>query len=341
MSTRNSPKYISLYTSLSVTAVVLLMTLLAGIELWLLSIIVLITFLTAFFTFNFFIEKFIYRKIKVIYKNVHRLKTQHLQAEEGFVDPLTEVQNEVFAWAKERRDEIASLKKQENFRRDFVGNISHELKTPIFNVQGYIHTLLDGAMNDPAVNERFLKKAAKSADRMAELVEGLTAINNLESGSLDMDMTTFNIRELIDDAFDSLEYQAGKRTVQLTFKHGAENSGIVRADESQIKQVLINLLMNAIKYGKKNGEVRCGIYDMDQNYLIEVTDDGEGIPEEHLSRLFERFYRVDSSRSRDEGGSGLGLAIVKHIVENHGQGINVSSTVGVGTTFGFTLEKVK
>jgi len=339
MTNWNSPKKISLYASLVVSLVPGLLVLVSGAQWFVVALALILTFLTAFFTFNFYLEKFIYRKIKVIYKNIHRLKTEHLNNEEEVLDPLTEVQNEVFAWAKERRDEIALLKKQETFRREFIGNISHELKTPIFNIQGYIHTLLDGALNDPAVNKRFLEKAAKGADRMAELVQGLTSINNLESGSANLNLVTFNIRDLIDEVYDSLEFQAQKAKVKLGLKAGSEKAGMVYADKSQIKQVLTNLLVNAIKYGNSGNIVNCGIYDMHENYLIEVSDNGDGIPQEHLPRLFERFYRVDRGRSREKGGSGLGLAIVKHIVESHGQSISVRSKVGSGTTFGFTLEK--
>lgn len=339
MSSVTSPRHIAFYSSAIASSLTGLTTLvLTGV--WAdAAIVALISLVVGYFVFFFFLERFIYKKIKVIYKNIHRLKTAHLSDSMSQKDPITEVSNEVFAWAKERREEIASLKKQENFRRDFIGNMSHELKTPIFNIQGYLHTLLDGAMNDPTVNRRFLERAAKGADRMAELIDDLTSISKLESGEETLNLTTFNIKDLIDDVYESVELPAKNKKVKFRFKEGSERNGLVVADKSQIRQVLTNLIVNAIKYGREGGTVSCGIYDMDEHYLIEVSDDGEGIDAEHLPRLFERFYRVDKSRSRDAGGSGLGLAICKHILESHGQVINVKSSKGKGTTFGFTLTK--
>lgn len=341
MSSVTTPKHIAAYSSLIVAIVTgVFIILITGSILWSLAVVA-VTFLTGFLIVNYFLDRFIYKKIKVIYKNIHRLKTQHLKESGEMMDPIAEVSSEVMAWAKERRDEIETLKREADFRREFLGNISHELKTPIFSVQGYVHTLLDGAMDDDNVRRKFLERAATGADRMAELVQDLNVISRLESGEVELDKEEFNIKELIEDVYESLELQAEKLKVEMKFKQGSEKSGKVRADKSQIKQVLTNLVSNAMKYGGTGGVVRCGIYDMDEHYLIEVTDEGEGIEEQHLPRVFERFYRVDKSRSRNEGGSGLGLAIVKHIIESHGQSINVRSSVGKGTTFGFTLEKVK
>jgi two-component system phosphate regulon sensor histidine kinase PhoR len=227
----------------------------------------------------------------------------------------------------------------ERYRKEFLGNVSHELKTPIFNIQGYINTLLDGAWEDQEVLIHFLKKAAKSTDRIASLVEDLESISQLESGFLTMEMEIFDINDLIHDIFDSLDFRAAEKNIRLDFKEGCDTPFIVEADKDRVRQVIINLLVNSIKYGKENGYTLIGLYDMDENILIEVTDNGIGIEEEHLPRLFERFYRVDKSRSRDEGGTGLGLSIVKHIIEAHDQTINVRSTKGVGTTFAFTLKK--
>lgn len=339
MSSVTSPRHIAFYSAGIASALTALATWVLT-SVWTDAVTVgILSLVAGYLVFYFFLEKFIYKKIKVIYKNIYRLKTEHLSPEQRSLDPITEVSNEVFAWAKERREEIASLRKQDNFRRDFIGNMSHELKTPLFNIQGYLHTLLDGAMNDPAVNRRFLEKAAKGADRMAELVEDLTIINKLESGEETLSLSVFNIRDLIEDVYDALEIQAKNKKIKLRFNEGSEKLGLVLADKSQIRQVLTNLIVNGIKYGKEGGTVRCGIYDMEEHYLIEVTDDGDGIDAEHLPRLFERFYRVDKSRSREAGGSGLGLAICKHILESHGQVINVKSARGKGTTFGFTLQK--
>jgi len=341
MSSVTTPKHIAAYASMIVSIIPgIIVVYLSGSILWT-GLSVILTFTTGLLVVNYFLDRFIYKKIKVIYKNIHRLKTQHLKEPGEMVDPIAEVSSEVMAWAKERRDEIETLKQDATFRREFLGNISHELKTPIFSVQGYVHTLLDGAMDDKAVRRKFLERAASGADRMAELVQDLNAISRLESGEVELKKEKFNIKELIEEVYESLELQADKAKVRMKYKQGSEKSGKVIADRSQIKQVLTNLVTNAMKYGGKGGVVRCGIYDMDENYLIEVTDEGEGIEEQHLPRVFERFYRVDKSRSRNEGGSGLGLAIVKHIIESHGQSISVRSSVGKGTTFGFTLEKVK
>ena len=341
MASVTTPKHIAAYASMIVAIFPgIVVAYLTGSIMWT-FIVVALTFLIGMLVVGYFLDRFIYKKIKVIYKSIHRLKTQHLKEPSEMGDPIAEVSSEVMAWAKERRDEIETLKQDATFRREFLGNISHELKTPIFSVQGYVHTLLDGAMDDEAVRRKFLERAAKGADRMAELVQDLNVISRLESGEVELIEEKFNIKELIEEVYESLELQADKAKVKMEYKQGSEKSGKVFADRSQIKQVLTNLVSNAIKYGGKGEVVRCGIYDMDKNYLIEVTDEGEGIEEQHLPRVFERFYRVDKSRSRHQGGSGLGLAIVKHIIESHGQSINVRSSVGKGTTFGFTLEKVK
>jgi two-component system phosphate regulon sensor histidine kinase PhoR len=231
------------------------------------------------------------------------------------------------------------LREMEQYRKEFLGNVSHELKTPIFNIQGYINTLLDGAIDDPVVAVPFLKKAAKSTDRIATLVDELEAITQLESGFLTMEMEPFDIHELIHDIFDSLASRAAKRNITLKFKDGCDVPFMVEADKDRIRQVVINLIVNSIKYGNDDGTTQVGIYDMDKNALIEVADNGIGIAEEHIPRLFERFYRVDKSRSREGGGTGLGLSIVKHIIEAHSQTIHARSTINVGTTLSFTLKK--
>lgn len=300
-------------------------------------------FTLSFVIFYYALEFFIYRKIKLIYKTIHSLKTQKYDSSFGQLDwekdPINEVNKEVITWARDKKEEIAHLKKLAEFRKEFIGNVSHELKTPIFNIQGYIHTLLDGALEDPEVNIRFLKKAAKSADRLCDLVEDLISISQLESGELKMEFERFDITALFKDVFEQLDFRAKEKKISLNFKEGSNNPFFVFADKYRIRQVIVNLLVNSIKYGNIGGTCIASFYDMDENILIEVTDNGDGIEKEHLSRLFERFYRVDKSRSRDAGGTGLGLAIVKHIIEAHDQTINVRSTPGIGTTFGFTLKK--
>jgi two-component system phosphate regulon sensor histidine kinase PhoR len=302
-----------------------------------------VVFTASYFLFNYLLQQFIYQKIKVIYKNIYRTKTQSAMFKGGRrvkdSDPIEEVSKEVISWMRDNRLEIDRLKEQAGFRREFLGNVGHELKTPIQSIQGYIHTLLDGALEDEKVNRLFLEKAGKGVDRLVELVDDLTSINDFETKGINLEYETFDLAELADEVFDIVRQKGEDKKITFGFKKLSEKTFNVNADRNRIRQVLINLLVNAVKYGKKNGEVRVGFYDIDQNVLVEVTDDGIGIEEEHLPRLFERFYRTDSGRSRDRGGSGLGLSIVKHIIEAHDQTVNVRSTLGKGSTFGFTLQK--
>jgi two-component system phosphate regulon sensor histidine kinase PhoR len=289
------------------------------------------------------IEKFVYRKIKLIYKSIHRLKLgkdlKYSLGERISEDPIKDVQKEVMDWASDKRTEIENLKRTEQFRKEFLHNLSHEFKTPLFSIQGFLQTLIDGAIDDPEVNVKFLEKANKGVERLCNLVDDLDEISKLESGELKLYPIDFDINTLTKEVFDSLEMKAFKRTIKLHVKKGCDHPFWVHADREKVGQVMINLITNSIKYGKEEGETVVGYYDMGDNILIEVTDDGIGISEEHLPRLFERFYRVDRSRSREAGGTGLGLSIVKHIVEAHEQTIHVRSTMGVGSTFGFTLKK--
>jgi two-component system phosphate regulon sensor histidine kinase PhoR len=306
-------------------------------------ILFLLSFIFGLGAFYFLLDRFIYRKIKLIYKTIHKQKRHKYSVPGGMThmkgDPISEVRDEVMSWAKDNIEEIEELKKQESYRREFLGNVSHELKTPIFNIQGYIHTLLDGALKDDTVNEKFLLKASGNIERLVELVEDLSAISQLESGELKMKMHRFDIHVLAREVYESVELKAKAKNIFLGFKEGCNGSFYVKADKQKIRQVFTNLVVNAIKYGRENGHVLAGFYDMDKYLLTEISDNGEGIEEVHLPRLFERFYRIDKSRSRGGGGSGLGLAIVKHIIEAHKQTINVRSAPGIGTTFGFTLEK--
>lgn len=345
MSKKNpTPRSISFYSSLSLSLIVGLVLYLISLNIYDSLIIVGVTFVFSYFIFLYAIEIFIYRKIKLVYKNIHSLKVRRLDprpSDFDMSDPINEMEKEVRAWAEDESKEIEQLRTLERYRKEFLGNVSHELKTPIFNIQGYINTLLDGAIDDPEVTIRFLKKAAKSTDRIASLVDDLESISQIESGFMTMELEEFDINELIRDVFESLSMRAEEKNIRIDFKEGCDVPFFVEADKDRIRQVIVNLLVNSIKYGKENGYTLVGLYDMDENLLIEVTDNGIGIEEEHLPRLFERFYRVDKSRSRDAGGTGLGLAIVKHIIEAHNQTINVRSTKGIGTTFGFTLKKAK
>ena len=232
------------------------------------------------------------------------------------------------------------MKKMEVYRREFLGNVSHELKTPLFNLQGFILTLMDGGIHDPHVNVDFLQKSQKNIERMITIVEDLEVISRLETGEATPMLSNFSITALAREVMEFLEPTASENQIKLLFAAEYNDNMMVRADKEKIRTVLTNLMLNSIKYGKDGGRTKVSFYDMDENYLIEISDNGVGIEEQHISRLFERFYRVDKHRSRAQGGSGLGLAIVKHIIEAHDQTINVRSAPGVGSTFSFTLKKV-
>ncbi len=289
----------------------------------------------------FFIEKFLYHKVKIIYKTIHSLKSQgdaRIKIQMS-TDVLNEINKEVADWADQKIREVKELRSAENYRREFIGNLAHELKTPVFNVQGYIETLLETELEDAQLNRKFLEKANASCERLTDLLKDLDQIASIESGNMQLEISRFDVVELVKQTMEMLENQAVDRNVTLRLGQAAEKPIWVEADRKRIQQVFINLLMNSIVYGKEGGETRVRFYDMDDNVLIELADNGLGIAMEHLPRIFERFYRVDKSRSRNEGGSGLGLAICKHIVDSHSQSISVRSTEGVGSTFAFTLRK--
>jgi two-component system, OmpR family, phosphate regulon sensor histidine kinase PhoR len=299
-------------------------------------------FLFCYFVFRYTLDKFIYTKIKLIYKTIHNLKAPKgdEKLSEIKAGTLENVSLEVQKWGEVQQQEIENLKEMARYRREFLGNISHELKTPIFNIQGYVLTLLDGGLADPSINKNYLLKTENSINRMIAVVEDLEDISRLESGALQLNYSRFDAVQMAKEVFDFLEDKAKKNKNNLFFAQTYERPIWVEADKKRIRQVFINLLENAIKYGmEKGGKTKVSFFDMDENILIEVTDNGIGIPADSIPRLFERFYRTDKSRSRDQGGSGLGLAIVKHIIVAHQQTINVRSTVGVGTTFAFTLKK--
>jgi two-component system phosphate regulon sensor histidine kinase PhoR len=279
--------------------------------------------------------------VKIIYKTIHSLKTQG----EGkpkiqmSADLLGEINNRVADWADEKIREVKDMRSAENYRKEFIGNLAHELKTPVFNIQGYVDTLLDTDLNDPELNRKFLERAGASCDRLADLIKDLDQITSFESGNIPLELVKFDVVALARETIEMLEPQSREKNITLRIRNANEKAIFVEADKKRIQQVFVNLLVNSINYGKDNGETRIRFYDMGDNLLIEVADDGIGIGIEHLPRIFERFYRVDKSRSRNEGGSGLGLAICKHIIDNHNQNISVRSTENVGSTFGFTLKK--
>ncbi len=339
------PIHIALLVS-SIIATVVALVMYFILDSSIINVIIIFTLTSglSFFLFFYTLEFFIYRKIKLIYKTIHSLKTQKYDAVlENFdwdKDPIFEMSKEVINWARDKKMEIDQLKKVADFRKEFLGNVSHELKTPIFSIQGYLHTLLDGAMDDPEVNTKFLKKAAKSTDRLSDLVADLLEISKLESGELQMNEELFDINSLTKDVYEQFEVKAKEKGIELTIKEGCNKPFMVLADKYRIRTVLVNLVGNSLKYGKPNGFTSAAYYVMGDNILVEIADTGEGISQEYLPRIFERFYRVDKSRTRNDevGGTGLGLAIVKHIIEAHQQTVNVRSTIGQGTTFGFTLK---
>jgi two-component system phosphate regulon sensor histidine kinase PhoR len=300
-----------------------------------------LVFIVSFIVIQVRVEKFIYRRIKKIYDDVSLLESSSFTTDPVTTDMKT-LTEEIEKFAKDKKVEIDTLKIREEYRKDFLGNISHELKTPLFTVQGYILTLLDGAMEDKSVRKKYLQRAQKGVERLIYIIKDLDLITKLEVGDLNLELSDFDIIELIESVFELVEMKAGKKNITLTFDMDYEFPIYVRADRDKIQQVLSNLIVNSIKYGHHDGTTEVSVENLIRNkVIVRITDNGEGIPEEHIPRLFERFYRVDKSGSRKEGGSGLGLAIVKHIIEAHGEKIYVESVVDVGSEFSFTLEKAK
>jgi len=344
-----TPRQLSIYVAFIIGGVLLacliFFNLLALINIpWLyIFMFALITFAVTYVVLIFALRKYIYRKIKLIYKTIHKLKRQSIAINENTIemdtDVLSKVEQDVSEWAASQEKEMESLRSLEEYRRNFLGNISHELKTPIFNMQGYLYTLLDGGLYDEKISMKYLRRASVNVQRLQTIVEDLEVISQLESGQLSLDLMPFSIRALAEECIDDHVMMAETLNISLSLKPGAESDFTVFADKENIRQVLNNLLANSIKYGSVAGQTKIGFYDMGDNILVEVADNGIGIDKEDLKHVFDRFYRVDKSRSRDIGGSGLGLSIVKHIIEAHKQTINLRSTLTVGSTFGFTLKK--
>lgn len=299
----------------------------------------LICFAICFAIIQIRVERFIYRRIKRIYDDVSLLESSSFSSKPVTTDMRTLVQ-EIERFAEGKKIEIDTLKIREEYRKDFLGNVSHELKTPLFTVQGYILTLLDGAMKDKKLRKKYLQRANKGVERLIYIVKDLDLITKLEAGELKLEREDFDIIELIENTFDLLEMKAAKKEISLTFDMEYTEPIYVNGDKEKIQQVISNLLVNSIKYGLPKGTTEVSVENLIKNkVIVRVTDNGGGIPKQHIPRLFERFYRVDQSGSRNEGGSGLGLSIVKHIVEAHGEKIYVESEVDVGSEFSFTLEK--
>ena len=333
----------SVYLTISIVLTFALVYFLSSEEKKLLSILVFFPaiFIISFFIIQFRTERFIYNRIKKIYDEVSILNDDEFIRASTTTD-IDSLSNSVKNYVQGKRIEIKNLTERDSFRKDFLGNVSHELKTPLFTVQGYILTLIEGAINDKLIRDKYLERANKGVDRLVAIVKDLDMIAKLETEGLKMNYEVFNIIDLIQNVFDLFEMKAKKRNITLQFDKVYDYPVFVNGDKERIEQVLINLIVNSIKYGKLNGLTSVGIESFDKKkFIIKVVDNGEGIKEEHISRLFERFYRVDQSRSREQGGSGLGLSIVKHIVEAHNETVLINSTFKKGSEFSFTMKKVK
>ena len=308
------------------------------------SLSIILAFAVSIATFSFFViqyrvERFIYRRVKKIYDDVSLLESTSFRSQPITTDMET-LTKQVKKFATDKKLEIETLKVREEYRREFLGNISHELKTPLFTVQGYLSTLLDGAMDDKKIRKKYLERAEKGVERLVYIVEDLDMISKLEMGDVNLELSKFNIVDLVQSVFDLLEMVADKKNIILMFDRKYNKAINVFADQEKIQQVLSNLIMNSIKYGKENGTTEVTIEDLvDDKIIVRIRDNGEGIEKQNIPRLFERFFRVDKSGARSEGGSGLGLSIVKHIIEAHGEKIYVESEFGIGSEFSFTLEK--
>ncbi len=344
LATKNlSPQQLSLYTAGILSTPITLGYYLMHPTWWVTLLVFVIIFTGSFLLIQFTLERFIYRKIKLIYKFIYQTKaSKREETYYKYVLPqksIDEVREDVEKWATQQKEEIEVLRTNEAYRKEFLQNLAHEFKTPIFAVQGYVDTLLDGALENPAVSKRFLENAARNITRMVTLVSDLDEITKLESGEQALHKVNFIIQDLIKEVYDSLSIRTSAKNIKCSIKKGCEQPVSIFADKEKIRQVIINIVSNSIKYGKENGHVVASIYKTDgKHVLAEISDDGIGIAEEHLPRIFERFYRTDAGRSRDVGGSGLGLAICKHIIEAHGQTIHARSKPDIGTTIGFTLE---
>ncbi|WP_310560327.1 ATP-binding protein [Flavobacterium sp.] len=303
------------------------------------AIFFLIVFIFSFVATQYRVERFIYRRVKKIYDDISLLESSTF-LDQPITTDIEALTREVKKFASDKKLEIEMLKVREKYRREFLGNVSHELKTPLFTVQGYISTLLDGAMDDKIIRKKYLKRAEKGVERLIYIVEDLDMITKLEVGDLNLEFSEFNIVELIQNVFDLLEMKADKKKITLAFENHQLKSTIVKGDKDKLQQLVENLIVNSIKYGKEGGLTEVSIINLTKKkVLVRITDNGEGIESQNLPRIFERFYRVDKSGARSEGGSGLGLAIVKHIVEAHKEKIYVESEYGIGSEFSFTLTK--
>lgn len=303
--------------------------------------IVLFGSLATFAAFYYLFREFIYNRLRILYRSIRKGKL--VPDEKLYInmskDIIGKAETDSQQWSDQRKSEITQLQEQDKFRREFIGNLAHELKTPVFSIQGYVLTLLEGGLEDEKVNRMFLERASKAIDRMTNILNDLDELTKLEVNDLKMDLRPFDLKELAKEVMDSLELRSQEKHIKLRFAKDYNKEIMVRADRGKIAQVLTNLISNSISYGNENGETQIRFYEVDDLVSVEISDNGPGIEPHELPRLFERFYRVEKSRNRNEGGSGLGLSIVKHILDSHNQTISVRSTIGVGSTFTFSLDK--
>lgn len=332
----------TLYITLILTALLTVFSLLSQtFNIWSILGFSVLTFIISFFIIQYRAERFIYRRVKRIYDDLTLLESATLRKQPITTDMATLTQ-EIGKFAQDKKLEIETLKVREEYRKEFLGNISHELKTPLFTVQGYVLTLLDGAMDNENLRKKYLERANKGVERLIYIVQDLDMITKLEVGDLSLNIEDFDIVALVESVFDLLEMKSAKKKITLTFDMKYPEPIMVRADKERIRQVLTNLVVNSIKYGSFKGTTEISIENLIKNkVIVRVTDNGEGIAKANIPRLFERFYRIDKSGSRKEGGSGLGLSIVKHIIEAHDERIYIESELSVGSEFSFTLEKAK
>jgi len=286
------------------------------------------------------VRKLFFERIRQIYNDLE-FEADSLIKTSAIDSDMNSLSKDLEEFVKLKRTEIETLKKEDIYRKEFVGNVAHELKTPLFSVQGYISNLLDGAMDDKELLKKYLKRAEKSVDRLTYIIKDLDLITQLESSTLKLQITSFDIVKLTEEIIEDLEISASKKNIKIIFNKIYENEILVDADRNRIEQVLTNLITNSINYGAEKGTTEISFESDEKNIMIKVNDNGEGINEENMPRLFQRFFRVDVSRSRNQGGSGLGLAIVKHIIDAHNENIYVQSTEGIGSEFSFSLKKSK
>jgi len=299
----------------------------------------LLIFIISFLIIQYRIQSFLFKRFKELYQDLEMLDSPKINKSSVSTD-MDSLMEKIEEFAKDKKIEIELLKSQEQYRKEFIGNVAHELKTPIFTIQGYISNLLDGAMDDKVLLDKYLKNTDNSIERLIYIIKDLDLITQLESSTMNLKISSFNIVDLITDIFGQLEIKSKEKNIKLFFDKKYDEQILVEADKVRIEQVITNLLVNSINYGSENGSTEVSISVLtEKKFIVRMTDNGEGISKEHIPRLFERFYRVDVSRSRSHGGSGLGLAIVKHIVDAHNENIFVNSEPGVGSEFSFTLQK--